>query len=44
MGSNRSGGVGKERLKWTQEMHELFEKAVDQLGGPDSKCSAETIL
>ncbi|KAL1816989.1 hypothetical protein ACET3Z_019563 [Daucus carota] len=35
MGSNRSGGVGKERLKWTQEMHELFEKAVDQLGGPD---------
>lgn len=36
-GSSRSEGAGKERLKWTQELHDLFEKAVNQLGGPDSK-------
>ncbi|KVI03274.1 Homeodomain-like protein [Cynara cardunculus var. scolymus] len=36
MGSARSDhGSGKERLKWTQELHDLFEKAVNQLGGPD---------
>ncbi|GMP51230.1 hypothetical protein CsSME_00017543 [Camellia sinensis var. sinensis] len=35
MGSSRSDGVGKERLKWTQELHDLFERAVNQLGGPD---------
>lgn len=38
MGSSRSDG-SKERLKWTQELHSLFEKAVNQLGGPDSKYS-----
>ena len=37
MGSSRSDGSGKERMKWTQELHDLFEKAVNQLGGPDSK-------
>ncbi|XAR68811.1 hypothetical protein NMG60_11000182 [Bertholletia excelsa] len=36
MGSGRNnGGAGKERLKWTQELHDLFERAVNQLGGPD---------
>lgn len=35
MGSSRSDGSSKERLKWTQELHGLFEKAVNQLGGPD---------
>lgn len=35
MGSNGSDGSGKERLKWTLELHDLFEKAVNQLGGPD---------
>jgi len=38
MGSSRCDdgtGPGKERLKWTQELHDLFEKAVNQLGGPD---------
>ncbi|XP_076913541.1 uncharacterized protein LOC143572205 [Bidens hawaiensis] len=36
MGSTRCDqGSGKERLKWTQELHDLFEKAVNQLGGPD---------
>ncbi|XP_057792576.1 myb family transcription factor PHL7-like [Salvia miltiorrhiza] len=32
MGSHRSS---KERLKWTKELHDLFEKAVNQIGGPD---------
>ena len=44
MGSSRSDVAGKERLKWTQELHDLFEKAVNQLGGPDSKCNAETTI
>ncbi|MCE0480505.1 hypothetical protein HAX54_037434 [Datura stramonium] len=35
MGSNRSDSSSKERLKWTQELHDLFEKAVSQLGGPE---------
>ncbi|XP_071720968.1 myb family transcription factor PHL7-like isoform X2 [Rutidosis leptorrhynchoides] len=35
MGSASDQGSGKERLKWTQELHDLFEKAVNQLGGPD---------
>lgn len=35
MGSSRSESSSKERLKWTQELHSLFEKAVNQLGGPD---------
>lgn len=38
MGSSRSDSSAKERLKWTQELHDLFEKAVNQLGGPYSKC------
>ncbi|THG11636.1 hypothetical protein TEA_000461 [Camellia sinensis var. sinensis] len=35
MGSTGSDGSGKERLKWTLELHDLFEMAVNQLGGPD---------
>ncbi|CAL1401837.1 unnamed protein product [Linum trigynum] len=35
MGSSRSDGAGKERLRWTQELHDRFEEAVNQLGGPD---------
>ncbi|XP_027353417.1 myb family transcription factor PHL7-like [Abrus precatorius] len=37
MGSNRSDGsaTGKERLRWTQQLHERFVEAVDRLGGPD---------
>lgn len=37
MGSNRSNSSAKERLKWTKELHDSFEKAVNQIGGPDSK-------
>ena len=37
MGSSRSDGSGKERLRWTQELHDRFEEAVNQLGGADSK-------
>ncbi|KAF2306391.1 hypothetical protein P3X46_005008 [Hevea brasiliensis] len=35
MGSSRTDGSGKERLRWTQELHDQFERAVNQLGGPD---------
>nr|GMC79115.1 myb family transcription factor PHL7-like [Ipomoea batatas] len=35
MGPGRPEGSSKERLKWTQELHNLFEKAVNQLGGPE---------
>lgn len=35
MGSNRANNSSKERLKWTKELHDLFEKAVNQIGGPD---------
>ncbi|XP_035544679.1 myb family transcription factor PHL7-like [Juglans regia] len=35
MGSSRSDGSGKERLRWTQELHDQFVQAVNQLGGPD---------
>ncbi|KAK6231233.1 hypothetical protein QUC31_011477 [Theobroma cacao] len=32
---SRSDGLAKERLRWTQELHDRFEDAVNQLGGPD---------
>ncbi|XVF55083.1 hypothetical protein PTKIN_Ptkin06aG0008100 [Pterospermum kingtungense] len=32
---SRSDGSAKERLRWTQELHDRFEEAVNQLGGPD---------
>ncbi|KAK6943488.1 MYB-CC type transcription factor, LHEQLE-containing domain, partial [Dillenia turbinata] len=35
MASNRSDSSGKERLKWTQELHDRFEEAVNKLGGAD---------
>lgn len=35
MGRSRSDGSNKERLRWTQELHDRFEEAVNQLGGPD---------
>ena len=39
MGSSRSdGSAGKERMRWTDELHQQFEQAVNnKLGGPDSK-------
>ncbi|KAG7965092.1 hypothetical protein I3843_09G206000 [Carya illinoinensis] len=35
MGSSRLDGSGKERLRWTQELHDRFVQAVNQLGGSD---------
>ncbi|XP_029153939.1 uncharacterized protein [Arachis hypogaea] len=37
MGSTRSDGSanGKERLRWTHELHDRFVHAVNRLGGPD---------
>ncbi|KAK5804366.1 hypothetical protein PVK06_032015 [Gossypium arboreum] len=32
---SRADGLAKERLRWTQELHDRFEQAVNQLGGPD---------
>jgi len=39
MGSTRSDGSAthKERLRWTQQLHDLFVEAVNRLGGPDSE-------
>ncbi|KAL8162950.1 hypothetical protein V2J09_014439 [Rumex salicifolius] len=37
-GANNStppGGSGKQRLRWTSELHERFVDAIAQLGGPD---------
>ncbi|KAF9597294.1 hypothetical protein IFM89_016435 [Coptis chinensis] len=30
-----SGGNGKQRLRWTSELHDRFVDAITQLGGPD---------
>ncbi|GAU27444.1 hypothetical protein TSUD_161300 [Trifolium subterraneum] len=37
MGSTRSdsSATHKERLRWTQQLHDLFVEAVNRLGGPD---------
>lgn len=31
-----SGGAGKQRLRWTSDLHDRFVDAITQLGGPDS--------
>lgn len=31
-----SGGTGKQRLRWTSDLHDRFVDAIAQLGGPDS--------
>ncbi|GMH18645.1 hypothetical protein Nepgr_020486 [Nepenthes gracilis] len=33
--STPPGGSGKQRLRWTADLHERFEDAITQLGGPD---------
>ncbi|OWM81737.1 myb family transcription factor PHL7-like [Punica granatum] len=35
MGSSRSRGPTKERLRWNDELHDRFVQAVNHLGGPD---------
>lgn len=34
--SASSGGGGKQRLRWTSDLHDRFVDAITQLGGPDS--------
>lgn len=34
--STPAGGTGKQRLRWTSELHDRFVDAITQLGGPDS--------
>ena len=41
MGPSRSDGSNKERMRWPQELHDRFEEAVNQLGGPDSMFTAQ---
>ncbi|KAF5475641.1 hypothetical protein F2P56_007427 [Juglans regia] len=31
-----AGGTGKQRLRWTSDLHDRFVDAISQLGGPDS--------
>lgn len=31
-----TGGNGKQRLRWTSDLHDSFVDAIAQLGGPDS--------
>lgn len=33
--SNPTGGSGKQRLRWTSDLHDRFVDAITQLGGPD---------
>jgi hypothetical protein len=35
-GNNNPNMAARQRLRWTNELHERFVEAVTQLGGPDS--------
>lgn len=37
--NNNSNLAARQRLRWTNELHERFVEAVTQLGGPDSMYS-----
>jgi len=36
-GNNNPNIAVRQRLRWTNELHDRFVEAVTQLGGPDSK-------
>lgn len=37
--NNNANMAARQRLRWTNELHERFVEAVTQLGGPDSMYS-----
>lgn len=37
MNPSNSAMLSRQRLRWTNELHERFVDAVAQLGGPDSE-------
>jgi len=40
--NNNNNLAARQRLRWTNELHERFVEAVTQLGGPDSMCSCNS--
>lgn len=38
-GNNNPNMAARQRLRWTNELHDRFVEAVTQLGGPDSMSS-----
>lgn len=43
METGNGGNNSKQRLRWTNELHERFVDAVAQLGGPDSESSSSSL-
>ncbi|TQD94400.1 hypothetical protein C1H46_020000 [Malus baccata] len=38
------GGSGKQRLRWTSDLHDRFVDAITQLGGPDRLFTLQILL
>lgn len=42
--NNPNNLASRQRLRWTNELHDRFVDAVAQLGGPDSKCLLDILI
>ncbi|PKI34947.1 hypothetical protein CRG98_044653 [Punica granatum] len=42
--TSSASGNGKQRLRWTSDLHDRFVDAITQLGGPDSELMSISIL